>query len=236
MLTWGRFRAIAGAVACAAVALACGSEPRAPAAPDDLSQSPRIVAFGDSLTAGFGIRQSEAYPAILQARLDSLALGFAVVNAGVSGDTSKDGRDRLRRVLALRPRIMILAFGANDGLEGLPVDDMKRNLDAIITQAKSGGIDVVLCGMEALPRNGLRYSLEFHQVFPELARQHNLSLVPFLLAGVIGNPSLTQSDLVHPNAAGARVLADNIWPYLLPLARAAAAPHAPATSAANLGS
>jgi acyl-CoA thioesterase-1 len=183
---------------------------------------PRIVAFGDSLTSGHGIGQSRAFPAVLQQRLDQRGYNFTVVNAGVSGDTSSRALSRLEPALNGDVRVLILALGANDGLRGVPIDAVRRNLETIITRAQARGISVLLCGMEALPVNGWGYTVAFHQVYADLARQYNVPLVPFMMMNVLGNRALMQPDHVHPNAEGARVMADYVWPYLEPLLSAAA--------------
>jgi acyl-CoA thioesterase-1 len=184
---------------------------------------PRIVALGDSLTSGRGISRDEAYPAVLQDRLDEAGLRFEVINAGRSGATSADG---VRRVSAALDggdvRVLIVALGANDGLRGVAVDRLRSNLSRIITEARARGIAVLLCGMEALPLYGLDYSIQFHRVYGDLAQQFEIPLVPFMLTGVIGHEEMMQRDRIHPTAAGARAIADNIWPYLKPLAENAA--------------
>jgi acyl-CoA thioesterase-1 len=183
--------------------------------------TPRIVALGDSLTSGRGIGKAAAYPAVLQQRLDEAGLPFEVVNAGVSGATSADGVRRLADALEGNVAVLIVALGANDGLRGAPVDRLASNLGRIIGEAQARGIAVLLCGMEALPIYGLDYSLQFHRVYVELAERHQLPLVPFMLAGVIGREGMMQRDRIHPTAEGARVIADNIWPHLAPLLESA---------------
>lgn len=182
---------------------------------------PRIVALGDSLTSGRGIRRDEAYPAVLQDRLDEAGLRLEVINAGRSGAMSADGVRRLASALEGDVRVLIVALGANDGLRGRPVDQLSSNLAQIITEARMRGIAVLLCGMEALPLYGLDYSIKFHIVYRDLAERFALPLVPFMLTGVIGREDMMQRDRIHPTAAGARAIADNIWPYLRPLAEAA---------------
>jgi len=179
---------------------------------------PRIVAFGDSLTSGHGIGQAHAYPAVLQQRLSEAGLDYIVVNAGVSGDTSGRALRRLDQALRGDVRILILALGANDGLRGIPVAQLKANLVHAIETAQARGIDVVLCGMEALPIYGFEYSVAFHNAYRELAARYRVPLVPFMLQNVIGNSRMMQRDQIHPSEAGARTLAANIWPYLEPLA------------------
>jgi acyl-CoA thioesterase-1 len=187
---------------------------------------PRIVALGDSLTAGLGLEQEQAYPALLQRRLDRAGLDYEVVNAGVSGDTSAGGLRRLDWALGGDVRILIVALGGNDGLRGLPVAELRSNLAAIIERAQARGISVVLAGMEAPPNFGPDYTVEFRNVYRELARTYDTALVPFLLDGVAGLASMNQRDQIHPNVAGAHRVADNIWPILEPIAKRRHAPPA----------
>jgi len=178
----------------------------------------KIVAFGDSLTSGHRLGAKDAYPAILNDILHEQGLPFAVVNHGVSGDTTSRALRRLQAALDERPQILIVALGANDGLGGIAVPQVRRNLEQIIEAAQAQSIKVLLVGMEALPVHGWQYTLDFHQIFPQLAAKYGVPLVPFMLTGVIGNPDLISADGVHPNAAGAKVIAANIWPHLRPLA------------------
>lgn len=211
--------------------LACGSSDRpaqGPAAVDGAIGSvdtqpaaaarPRIVALGDSLTAGLGIEPGQAYPALLQARLDAAGMAYEVINAGVSGDTSAGGLSRLAWALDGDVRILIVALGGNDALRGLPVEELKRNLSTIIDRAQVRGTTVILAGMEAPPNFGRDYTVSFHQAYSDLARQHGVALVPFLLEGVAGMPALNQRDGIHPTAEGARIVADTIWTVLQPIA------------------
>ncbi len=185
--------------------------------PDRTSQ-PKIVAFGDSLTAGLGIGLDEAYPAVLQELLDDEGYAYEVVNAGVSGDTSAGGVRRLDWVLDGRNvEVLILALGANDGLRGLPPSEMKKNLADIIGRAKSRSIKVLLAGFEAPPDARDRYLQEFVSVFPELAREHEVALLPSFLQDVAGVSELIQEDGNHPNVKGARVVAENVFRVLEPL-------------------
>jgi len=176
------------------------------------------VAFGDSLTSGHVLPRRDAYPAQLEAALHADGVEATVINQGVSGETSAGGVRRLERALAESPQILIVAFGANDGLRGVPVAQMRANLETMIAAAQARGIAVLLVGMEALPLYGWQYTVDFHNVFPALAAKYNVPLVPFMLNGVIGNPDLMSSDGVHPNAAGARTIAANIRPYVEQLA------------------
>jgi acyl-CoA thioesterase-1 len=196
-----------------AVVLASGAAGR-PRAADTL----KIVALGDSLTSGHGIGKSQAYPAVLERSLREATLPFTVVNHGVSGDTTAGGVRRIEAALAENPDILILALGANDGLRGVPVPAVRRNLEQAIEAAQARGVRVLLCGMDALPLYGWQYTMDFHQIYPELAAKYNVPLVPFLLAGVVANQAMLLPDMVHPNAAGARAIAANIFPYLQELA------------------
>ena len=186
--------------------------------PTRIDRALRIVALGDSLTSGRGISKDQAYPAVLERTLKDAGLPFTVSNHGVSGDTTADAVRRLDAALDEQPAIMIVALGANDGLHGVPVADVRRNLDKIIEAAQARHIDVLLCGMEALPVLGWQYTVDFHQLYPALAAKYHVPLVPFILGGVIGNQRMLQPDMVHPNAAGAAQIAAEIFPYLQPLA------------------
>lgn len=186
----------------------------------------RVVAFGDSLTSGHRLPKTESYPAELERRLRSEGLPYTVVNHGVNGDTTAGGVRRLADVLAEQPHILIVAFGANDGLRGVPVPQVRANLEKIIETAQSRGARVLLVGMEALPLYGWQYTVDFHHIFPGLSKKYGVPLVPFMLNGVLGDPDMMSPDGVHPNAAGAKAIADNIWSELRPLAQSllAAAP------------
>ena len=199
------------------LALALLSQAAAPAAASDPSSAPRIVVLGDSLTSGKGIGADQAFPAVLQQRLDQAELKYTVVNAGVARETSGDAVRRLDSALRGDVRVLIVALGANDGIRGVAVDRLKANLSEIIATAQSRHIAVVLCAMEALPVHGWDYTVAFHQTYLELATKFDVPLVPFVLRNMIGNTQMMQPDLVHPNAAGARAIADIIWPYLKPL-------------------
>jgi acyl-CoA thioesterase-1 len=170
--------------------------------------------LGDSLTAGLGLPQNEAYPALLGTKLREKGYDWEVVNAGVSGDTSGDGRQRVGWALEGDVRVLIVALGANDGLRGLPVSQMKDNLQIIIDRARQRGIPVLLVGMEAPPNYGDQYAKEYREVFSDLARRNKVEFVPFLLEGVAGEPRLNQPDGLHPTSAGAARIADHLWPTL----------------------
>ena len=176
----------------------------------------RIVFLGDSLTAGLGLPREQSTPSVIQERLTAAGYDYEVVNAGVSGDTSAGGLSRLDWSLDGDVEVLVIELGANDGLRGLPVSQMKRNLDEIITRAKARDITVVLAGMEAPPNYGPLYTAEFRNTFRDLADDHDVVFVPFYLDGVAGVADLNQRDGIHPNAEGARIIADNLWRALEP--------------------
>jgi acyl-CoA thioesterase-1 len=184
---------------------------------EKVSSAPRVVVLGDSLTAGLGLPAQQAYPALLQERLESDGLNYMVVNAGVSGDTSAGGLSRLDWALDGDVRVLIVALGGNDGLRGLPPEQLQRNLAQIVERAQARNIKVILAGMEAPPNYGRDYIVAFHKVYPALAEEYHVTLVPFLLQGVAGNETLNQPDGIHPTAAGARIVADNVWSALKPI-------------------
>jgi acyl-CoA thioesterase-1 len=180
---------------------------------------PIIVAFGDSLTAGFGVPPGKSYPDDLQRLIDAGKYRYRIVNLGVSGDTTTDGMVRLPSVLALHPTLVILEFGANDGLRGLPVASARKNLADMIQSLQQSGARIVLAGM-TLPRNyGPEYIHSFEEMYVDLAKQFRLPRIPFLLDGVGGNPDLTQPDGLHPTAEGAQIVAQTVMRYLQPLLR-----------------
>jgi len=187
-----------------------------PTAPSQGQIVARVVVLGDSLAVSPSEPQS--FPAHLQAHLNRAGVNASVVNSSGWGDTTADGLRRLEAALAEGTRVLVLALGANDGLDGVPIALIERRLDEIITRSQARNIRVLLCGMETPPTHGLNYLLEFHRLFPRLAAARGIGLVPFLLAGVLVDPDLT-ADGVHPNAAGAQRIADTIWPYLEPMIR-----------------
>lgn len=184
-------------------------------AADDL---PTIVAFGDSLTAGYGLSQEQSYTTLLQRKLDEQGFKYRVVNAGVSGDTSAGGARRIDWALESgNVKILILELGGNDGLRGLPVAEMKKNLELIIQRAQSRGVMVLLAGMEAPTNFGADYTRQFRQVFRDLANEYKTPFIPFVLEGVGGNPRMNQPDGIHPNAEGEKIMTETVWRALEPL-------------------
>ncbi|MBV8145517.1 MAG: arylesterase [Gammaproteobacteria bacterium] len=177
-----------------------------------------ILVFGDSLSAAYGIRPEQGWVTLLTQRLQTQGYGYEVVNASVSGETSSGGLERLPRALQLHtPAIVILELGANDGLRGLPVAAMRANLARMVQLSQAAGARVLLVGIRMPPNYGPRYSEELAGVYPDLAQQYHLPLVPFLLQKVALDPALMQQDGLHPNAAAEPIVLDTLWPYLEPL-------------------
>jgi acyl-CoA thioesterase I len=181
----------------------------------------RLVFLGDSLTAGYGLDPDQAYPALIEKKLADAGLDkhWIVVNAGVSGDTSADGLHRLNWLLRQPIAVLIIALGGNDGLRGLPIAALEANLQAIIDQlhAKYPASQIIVAGMEMPPNLGAAYTAAFAAVFPRVAQHNHAALIPFLLEDVAAQPSLMQLDGIHPNAAGAKIVADVVWKDLEPL-------------------
>jgi acyl-CoA thioesterase-1 len=175
-----------------------------------------VVFFGNSLTAGYGLEPAQSFPSLIQEKIDSADLKYRVVNAGVSGETSAGGNGRIDWILKQQVDVFVLELGANDGLRGIPVDETKRNLQGIIDKVKNKypQAKLVLAGMQIPPNMGEKYASDFRDVFPDIARQNKMALVPFLLAGVGGVRELNQQDGIHPTAKGARIVAENVWNVL----------------------
>ncbi len=179
---------------------------------------PGIVAFGDSLTAGYGLNPDDSYTVLLQQRLDQQGYRYRVINAGVSGDTSAGGARRVDWALQSGTvKFLILELGGNDGLRGLPIAEMQKNLSQVIERAQSRGVTVILAGMEAPPNLGTEYTRQFRQTFRDLAKQYNTAFIPFVLEGVGGRVELNQTDGIHPNAEGEKIFTETIWHALEPL-------------------
>jgi acyl-CoA thioesterase-1 len=217
-----RMRKTMPAICGIALAL-CAFSPAIPAqtSPTAISTK-RIVFLGDSLTAGLGVQTTEAFPALLAEKIRAADLPFEVENAGLSGDTSAGGLRRIDWLLQRRIDVLVLELGANDGLRGLDLKSMKTNLQTIIdkTKAKNPQVKVVLAGMQVPPNLGAEYATGFERAYAELARENNATLIPFLLEGVGGHRDLNQPDLIHPTAAGHRIVADLVWRTLEPILRA----------------
>jgi acyl-CoA thioesterase I len=182
-------------------------------------ERPRIVAFGDSLTSGLGVGADETYPAQLQQRLDQLNYRYRVINAGVSGDTTAGGLRRVPWVLQSPPDIVILEFGANDGLRGLSLEQTRHNLEQMIQQLQKAGVQVVLAGMQLPPNYGRDYTADFEAIYPALAKRYHLPLIPFFLEGVAASPTLNQADGIHPTREGYEIIVEQVLKTLRPLLR-----------------
>lgn len=178
---------------------------------------PVIVAFGDSLTAGYGADAGDSYPDFLEQDLNTKGFHYHVVNAGISGNTTKDGVDRLDDVMALKPVVVIVAFGGNDGLRGLPIDSTRKNLDQIISTLQGAGVKLVLGGITLPPNYGADYIRQFNETYALLAKQYHVPLLPFLLQNVYGTAGSMQADGIHATAQGNQQVARNILPLLIPL-------------------
>ena len=188
------------------------------ATPQIKSDKPKIVAFGDSLTAGFGLLEKESYPYLLQEKLKADGFDYEVVNAGVSGDTSIGGLERIDWVLEMENvQILILELGANDMLRRMPVANMKKNLAQIIEKAQAKNVRVLLCGMLAPPNVGAQYQRDYQMAFPDLANEYKVDFLPFLLESVALNRDLNQGDGIHPNAEGEKIMTENIYKALKPI-------------------
>lgn len=178
-----------------------------------------ILFLGDSLTAGRGVERAQAFPALIQEKIRAQNLPFDVINAGVSGDTTAGGLSRLDWILQKPIDVLVLELGANDGLLGLPIPAMKKNLQTIIdrVKAKNPQVKIVIAGMQIPPNFGAKYAADFSAAFPELAEKNHAALIPFLLKGVGGHPDLNQADQIHPTAAGHKIVAEDVWRVLEPL-------------------
>jgi acyl-CoA thioesterase-1 len=188
-----------------------------------------VLFAGTSLTAGLGLEPDSAYPMLIQRKIDSAGLPFDVVNAGVSGETSAGLLDRLDWLLRGKFEVMVVETGANDGLRGLPASALRANIEKALDRIKATRPDVrvALVQMEALPNLGPKYAMDFHSVYPRVAKEKGVTLLPFLLAGVAGHRELNQGDGVHPNYVGERIVAGNVWSGLKPVLQSMAQAQAP---------
>jgi acyl-CoA thioesterase-1 len=199
------------------LAAACDSTSSSPGPSPSPIVVRRVVVLGDSLAVSPSVEQG--FPTGLQTRIARQGLPWTVTNAGVSGDTTADGLRRVEPLLASDVGVLVAELGANDGLRGIDISTIRSNLATVVEIAQRRNIRVLLCGMETPPTHGLGYSIAFHSIFPGLAQQYRIDLVPFLLEDVLLTPDLLGGDGVHPNAAGAERIADTVWPYLQPLLR-----------------
>lgn len=216
---------ILGLILLASGWMACGSEEQKKEAQQEVAATQKkladkkLVFFGNSLTAGYGLNPEEAFPSRTQVKIDSLELGYEVINAGLSGETSAGGLTRIDWILQQKPDIFVLELGANDGLRGIPVAETRKNLQGILDKVKAANPEVklVVAGMMVPPNMGPEYAKDFQSIFPELAKTNNATLIPFLLDGVAGERSLNLADGIHPTAEGHQMVANSIWKYLQPL-------------------
>jgi acyl-CoA thioesterase-1 len=208
-----------------AVALGCllsGCEqktsPPPPTSPQKQQASAgTIVAVGDSLTAGYGVNEAEAYPALLEKKLQANGYAWRVVNAGISGETSSGTLSRVAWILKLTPDIVILETGANDGLRGIDPEVTRKNISETVRLLKESHVTVILAGMRMVTSMGPEYTRSFAAIYPAVAKEHDLTLIPFFLQGVAGNPALNQDDGIHPLPEGYRIITDLVYPHLLPV-------------------
>ncbi len=186
---------------------------------DSSRTAPAILFFGDSITAGYGLDPQQAFPALIQQRLDSAGIAYRVVNAGLSGETSAGGLRRIDWVLKGNADVVVVELGGNDGLRGIPTESTRQNLQEIIDRVRQTQPDasIILAGMQIPPSMGEKYASDFRSIFPELARKNDLPLIPFILEGVGGRPGLNQADGIHPTAKGHKIVAENVWAALEPV-------------------
>ena len=175
-----------------------------------------ILFFGDSISAGYGLEPQQAFPALIQDKVDSLGMNYEIINGGLSGETSAGGLRRINWVLQRNIDVMVLELGGNDGLRGIDLSSTKQNLQQIIDRAKANNpnMEIVIAGMQVPPNLGTEYTKEFQHIYPELARENELVLIPLILNEVGGNKKFMQSDQIHPNVEGHKIVAEKIWDYL----------------------
>lgn len=173
-----------------------------------------VLVMGDSLTEGYRLAKEEAYPFLMEQELKKKHPDLKIINGGISGSTTASAVRRLDWYIKAKPEIMILALGANDGLRGLKVEETSKNLEAVINKAKTSGIKVIMGGMKMPPNYGKEYSDKFNNIFPVLAKKHNLKFIPFILEGVAANPKLNLPDGIHPNPEGHKIMAKNVMKFL----------------------
>lgn len=187
----------------------------------DTTKALKIIFFGNSLTAGMGLDVTDAFPALVGKKLDSTGIKAEIVNAGISGETTASGKNRVPWVVKNGVDVFVLELGANDGLRGIPTEETEKNLEEMIDylKLKYPNVKILLTGMLVPPNMGKAYSEYFKGIFPKLAKNKNVALMPFLLEGVAGEPDLNQKDGIHPTKEGHQIIAQNLWKYLLPLVK-----------------
>lgn len=229
-----KFRPLYILVLLSVLSFACGSEEDRPefeardtssvagrdSTPSEVAEGDRIIVFlGNSLSAGFGVDTEEAFPSLIQDKIDSLGWPFRVMNAGVSGETTSGGLSRIDWLLRQRVDVLVVELGGNDGLRGIPTEVTKRNLEDIVEKTKGTRPDVtiILTGMQLPPNLGIDYTRRFRAIYAEVAQENGVHLIPFLMEGVGGVDSMMQGDGIHPNRAGHRKMAENVWDVLEPI-------------------
>ena len=182
-------------------------------------QPKRIVFFGDSITAGYGIPIESAFPALIRKKIEEAGLNYQVVNAGLSGETTAGGLNRIDWILRSKTDVFVLELGGNDGLRGLSMEESEKNLKAMIEKVRKVNpkAEVILAGMQIPPNLGQEYTSKFKSLFPDVAKEMGTKLIPFLLEGVGGDPKLNLSDGIHPNQKGHEIVAETVWEYLKPI-------------------
>ncbi|KYG78301.1 arylesterase [Roseivirga spongicola] len=187
--------------------------------PMSQDQPKRIVFFGDSITAGYGIPIESAFPALIQKKIEEADLDYQVINAGLSGETTAGGLNRIDWILRSKPDVFVLELGGNDGLRGLSMEESEKNLKAMIEKVRKANpkAEIILAGMQIPPNLGQEYTSKFKSLFPDVAKEMNTKLIPFLLEGVGGDPKLNLSDGIHPNQKGHEIVAETVWEYLKPM-------------------
>lgn len=183
------------------------------------SKKKNILFYGNSLTAGYGLDEEASFPSLIQDKIDSLDLNYRVINGGLSGETTASGLSRLDWFLEDQPEVFILELGGNDGLRGIPLEETRKNLNAIIAvvSKKFPSTKILLAGMQIPPNMGLEYAEEFREMYAEIAEKQNIGIIPFLLEGVAGNPDLNLPDGIHPTSEGQQIVAQTVWKHLRPL-------------------
>ncbi|AWW31167.1 arylesterase [Echinicola strongylocentroti] len=215
------FLAAIGAVSCSESQKTSEEEVSSEGKEDEKKEEPQktVLFFGDSMTAGYGVDQDKAFPALVQEKIDSLGMAYKVINGGLSGETSASGLSRIDWFLEAKPDVFVLELGGNDGLRGINLSATKENLQGIIdkVQKEYPSTKILLAGMQIPPNMGEEYTADFKEIFPDLAEKNNLVLIPFLLDGVGGDPALNQPDGIHPTAEGHIIVAETVWEYLEPM-------------------
>ncbi|MBU1233913.1 MAG: arylesterase [Proteobacteria bacterium] len=203
---------------CALLLLSCEQQepqPQAEDMPTTTGYSGTIISVGDSLTAGLGVMEDDAWPAIVEKKLQNNGYHWQVVNAGISGETSSGILSRIKWILARKPQVVILETGGNDGLRGIPLSVVRKNINNAVQLLQEGNVTVILAGMQIVQNLGPDYTSEFAEIYPSIAREQGCILIPFFLREVAGEPALNQADMIHPNEDGHKIIAETVYPFVL---------------------